>query len=954
MDDRIKNFEPFWDSWYITGELGEGGFGKVYKIERKEFKKTYYAALKHIRVPQSSSEIKTIMSDGMDKQSVAEYFEEAVEDIVEEIELMADLKGNSNVVSYEDHKLIKDEDNISWDIFIRMELLENLTDYLENNEITKRDIIKLGIDMCRALELCQKHNIIHRDIKPENIFVSENGDFKLGDFGIARQVEKTMSGLSKKGTFSYIAPEVYKGEAYGSSVDIYSLGLVMYRLLNNNRMPFMPPYPQPIKHSDRESALVKRIMGTEIPKPINDDGRLAEIVLKACAFEPSQRYSSPHAMRTELEDIMYSEQETGVIYPEGDRAEIHNNSYIDSDDEIIKGENSEEIFDTVEIIPEDDADETVSMNMDELERELEFEDNENEEDEDEEDDFAEDDDSFEGFENETEYDEPMSFIEAFKNLPMLMLEFLRVFFGNLRNDDNGDGEDEESNRGVSSDRDEEPENNAKTTIPWRFAAIFLIALLVGGAGFAAAKTGALDRIKNFISTPIGYKSLGENGNSYYSYTETDGEKAVRINGRETLTAEECNELKEQNFEMVTVEYGIKEIDAFAFSEWSNLKNISIPSSVEKIGDHAFYNCKSLETITLKANLKEITYAAFANCESLESITIPTGVDTIGERAFENCSSLREMSLPDSVVSIKTKAFYGCTALEKISGANVTDVADDAFDYCASFLQKEFNEHNENAESETITENTTDEIDAAYYMATYNNEPLWDFAEEVYSDGSRYTDILKYNNLNLDDFETAGDSIKELKIPVSDTGDLKMAVTAGNIVYSEKFDVGESVWFGCYNNEPIEWQILEKRDDSIFVISKNILFEKRYNEEHTSVTWEKCTLRHWLNNDFYNMAFLGKVREQIVDTTLSNSDNPSFGTEGGNDTTDKIFVLSMSEVNRLYDAGVLDIDDEQWLLRTPAMYGSGVAMARRFTNDNIFNSDSVASYCGVRPALNISY
>ena len=327
--DRIKQFEPFWDSWYVTGELGEGGFGKVYKIERKEFKNTYYAALKHIRVPQSSSEIRIIMDDGMDEKSVAAYFEEAVEDIVKEFVLMSRLKGNSNIVSYEDHKLIKDKDNISWDIFIRMELLTNLSDYLRENEITKRDIIKLGIDMCRALELCQKNNIIHRDIKPENIFVSENGDFKLGDFGIARQVEKTMSGLSKKGTFTYIAPEVYKGEAYGSSVDIYSLGLVMYRLLNNNRMPFMPPYPQPIKHSDRESALVKRIMGTEIPMPLNDNGRLAEIVLKACAYDPSQRYSSPHTMRMELEDIMYSERERTVIYPDGDKAEENSVHYVD-------------------------------------------------------------------------------------------------------------------------------------------------------------------------------------------------------------------------------------------------------------------------------------------------------------------------------------------------------------------------------------------------------------------------------------------------------------------------------------------------------------------------------------------------------------------------------------------------------------------------------------------------
>lgn len=87
-------------------------------------------------------------------------------------------------------------------------------------------------------EYCQCQNIIHRDIKPENIFVSRFGEFKLGDFGIARELDRSMSGLSKKGTFSYMAPEMYKGEEYDARVDIYSLGIVLYKLCNHNRLPF--------------------------------------------------------------------------------------------------------------------------------------------------------------------------------------------------------------------------------------------------------------------------------------------------------------------------------------------------------------------------------------------------------------------------------------------------------------------------------------------------------------------------------------------------------------------------------------------------------------------------------------------------------------------------------------------------------------------------------------------
>lgn len=90
-----------------------------------------------------------------------------------------------------------------------------------------------------ALEYCQCQNIIHRDIKPENIFVSRFGEFKLGDFGIARETGSALrADYPKKGTFSYMAPEMYKGEEYDARVDIYSLGIVLYKLCNHNRLPF--------------------------------------------------------------------------------------------------------------------------------------------------------------------------------------------------------------------------------------------------------------------------------------------------------------------------------------------------------------------------------------------------------------------------------------------------------------------------------------------------------------------------------------------------------------------------------------------------------------------------------------------------------------------------------------------------------------------------------------------
>ena len=315
------------DGWNITRLLGEGSYGKVFEIERSEFGQTYRAALKVITVPQSSAEVRSVISEGMSVSQAEAYFHGIVEELMHEFSIMFKLKGTANIVSCEDLRVLEHPDGIGWDILIRMELLHPLLPYVYQHPMARRDIIRLGIDICKALELCQRYNIIHRDIKPENIFISDNRDYKLGDFGIARTIERTTSGLSKKGTYSYMAPEVYAGREYGFSVDTYSLGLVLYRMLNKNRGPFLPQPPEAITFSSREQALARRMSGEPLPRPFYGEGRLSEIVLKACAFDPKDRYSSPQQLRQELEAILYTQTDAAVIYPDGDELTMDRESY---------------------------------------------------------------------------------------------------------------------------------------------------------------------------------------------------------------------------------------------------------------------------------------------------------------------------------------------------------------------------------------------------------------------------------------------------------------------------------------------------------------------------------------------------------------------------------------------------------------------------------------------------
>jgi serine/threonine protein kinase len=292
-----------WPEWKLIEKIGEGSFGKVYKAKRTERGRSFYSAIKIISIPASNGELDSVRSEMNNEQSTREYFRNLVEDCIQEIYTMEHFCGNSHVVSFEDFKVVEYLDEIGWDISIRMEYLTSFMDYCTGKELTEKEVIKLGCDLAMALIYCRKLNIIHRDVKPENIFVSRFGDFKLGDFGIAREQAHTMSNMSKKGTYSYMAPEIYKGEKYDSSIDIYSLGIVLYKLMNQNRLPFLSLDKQLITYRDKETALARRMAGEKMPAPVNASAAFSHIILKACAYEPGKRYRKPEDMLRDLEKL---------------------------------------------------------------------------------------------------------------------------------------------------------------------------------------------------------------------------------------------------------------------------------------------------------------------------------------------------------------------------------------------------------------------------------------------------------------------------------------------------------------------------------------------------------------------------------------------------------------------------------------------------------------------------
>ena len=298
MERQNEIFLPRkWKEWEIVEKIGSGSYGSVYKVCHADDPQVI-AAVKYIEIKVNPHNPHVA---GSDAQSIREYYFNVVMDHVFEIRIMEQLKDNPNIVRIYDSVVEEIPDGSGWTIYIMMEFLKDITEMLlKYGEIQEKEVIRLGIDICNALESCAEKNIIHRDVKPENIMVSDTGNYKLGDFGVAKLMEGTSGSASLKGTYSYMAPEIIQMKKYGKRADIYSLGMVLYRFMNRNRDPFIRMDKKLIYYKDREKSLERRLNGEVLPPPVDATEAFAEIILKACEYDPADRYKSISDFKTDL------------------------------------------------------------------------------------------------------------------------------------------------------------------------------------------------------------------------------------------------------------------------------------------------------------------------------------------------------------------------------------------------------------------------------------------------------------------------------------------------------------------------------------------------------------------------------------------------------------------------------------------------------------------------------
>ena len=677
MDNEYyKRYEPFFGSWHIKRFIGAGSYGKVFEIERRDFDMVFTGALKAITIPADKSEYEQVLEAGMDREGASTYFRDYVQELNREIALMSRLKGHSNIVSYEDHQIIPHEDGIGWDILIRMELLRPINDALrQNKSFTRAEVIRLGTDLCRALEVCGQYNIIHRDIKPANIFISDTGDYKLGDFGVARIASASTGASTRAGTVNYMAPEVFRGEKYTANVDIYSLGLVMYQLLNANRMPFYPPYPQPITFSAAEQARARRLAGEALPLPSGAQDALGQLVCKACAPDPAQRFAGPLALRKALEALPQAQPAPLAIDPPGGRPDPLNDTIGTPgpdwhwrngqlvQDPPADGADPEATFDPhLSPAPAPLVDETVRVETAQPaapadDRTVRL--------------MPADVPPAPAPAPEKDRTErvaaPAPQVPEMQDPDKTTVLFAAQAEQRHKQEQARRDAEEAARRAAEAEKEQTcraaeqaeaarkaAEAAAEKPVPEAKISRRKMLGILGGAAVVAVGVG------------VGGVAMLNKGKAAPA-ASSSSEAAIIASGK-------CGDgiswsLDENGVLWLSGEGKMDDYESADVSPWAKKRGriveVNFENGITTVGGYAFRNCSRLQKVTLPSSLQSIKQSAFNHCAELTSIEIPEGTETIDGFAFTGCEALADVTIPESMKTIKRYAFRGCNKLRKV-------------------------------------------------------------------------------------------------------------------------------------------------------------------------------------------------------------------------------------------------------------------------------------------------
>lgn len=279
--------ESVFDNWTVTGTIREDVTGDLYKLANESGQE---AMMKVISIPATREEYQEA-SRGRSQDQVIDYYKSIVEKMLEELVAVTKAPERSNIVKYQDCKVVAREDRFGWNIYVRMEKLIPYEDWIADKELTTRQIVNMGIELANALDHCKRLKVTHRGVCPSSLYVTGKGMLKLGGFGVPKDADRLAAGIEVAQPGPYLAPEILSGSPGDITADIYSVGVFLYALCNGNIMP-----------------------GHPLEAPAYVPGAVVDIILKALSPNPRERYQSASGMKYDLMDCLKVIEGDDLVY----------------------------------------------------------------------------------------------------------------------------------------------------------------------------------------------------------------------------------------------------------------------------------------------------------------------------------------------------------------------------------------------------------------------------------------------------------------------------------------------------------------------------------------------------------------------------------------------------------------------------------------------------------------
>lgn len=247
--------------------------------------------IKIISIPASQTQLDALLLTGAyrSKADAQVYFQELCEDVQKENEILEKLSQLEGFLPYENIQVEPmDGSDVGYDIYLLGSYKRSLDRFFRKNTMTHLGAVNMGLDLCAALAVCRKAGFLYVDLKPGNVFLTDDKGYRIGDVGFIKMESLPYSSLPEKYRSSYTPPEVSDAlSSLNSTMDIYALGLLLYQAYNGGSLPFEG-----------------QAIGEELPAPLYADYEMAEIILKACAPKPEDRWETPAQMGQELISYM--------------------------------------------------------------------------------------------------------------------------------------------------------------------------------------------------------------------------------------------------------------------------------------------------------------------------------------------------------------------------------------------------------------------------------------------------------------------------------------------------------------------------------------------------------------------------------------------------------------------------------------------------------------------------